>query len=79
MKASINSSVVRIKAKLSEEKKVQSIVDQMLLEFNSMVIIESHGADDGAEMVEFSLCYSTSEATVKTVKESYADAKKATK
>lgn len=77
MKASINKNVVSITGKLSEEDKITKIYKSMLNEFNSMCLMEAYGVNEGAEMVEVTLCYSADEATVATVKESYSEAKKA--
>lgn len=77
MKSSINQSIVYITGKLSEESKIEATYLGMMEEFNSMVIIESFGNDSGHEKVEVTLSYSSDEATVSTVKESYSEAKKA--
>ena len=77
MKASINKNTVYISGKLSEENKITNTYMKMMTEFGTLILVESFGVSEGAEMVEVTLCYSAGEATVATVKESYSEAKKA--
>jgi hypothetical protein len=77
MKVSINKGTITFTGKLEEESKMISVIDNMMLEINTLTYLEHFGSDTEHEMVEITLCYSSNEATVATVKESYSDAKKA--
>lgn len=77
MKASINSGLVVITGILKQEPKVLTVVSAMLKEFNTMCIVEHLGAHNDNEMIEITLSYDPTECTVKTIKESYSDAKRA--
>tara|TARA_R100000541_G_C1892368_1_gene83667 strand:- start:366 stop:602 length:237 start_codon:yes stop_codon:yes gene_type:complete len=77
MKASINAQTITITGKLNEGEKIQEILRLMAKEINSICIMEFYGESTGHDMVELTACYSSDEATVATVKESYSDAKKA--
>ena len=76
MKVSINKEIINFTGKLKEESKMISVIDNMMLEINTLTYLEHFGSDTGHEIVEITLCYSSNEATVQTVKESYSDAKK---
>jgi hypothetical protein len=78
MKASIYKGYVSFTGKLSEEIKIINICDLMMSEFDSLCFVECFGIKTGNDMVEISMCYSPNEATVKTLKESYSDAKNMT-
>jgi len=77
MKASINAQTITITGKLSEGKKIQETLRLMTNEISSICIMEFYGESTGHDMVELTACYSSDEATVATVKESYSDANKA--
>ena len=77
MKSSISQSNIVITGSLKEELKIISTYEGMLKDFNSMCVVEHFGANTSNEIVEVTLCYSSSEATVKTIRESYSEAKKA--
>jgi len=73
MKASINKNIVHITGKICEKSRIEEVVRLMLADFNSMCVIEDHAG----QTCEYTLSYSSDEATVVTVKESYSEAKKA--
>ena len=75
MKASINKNIVYITGSLSEKSRIEKIIELMMGEINTLCLIE----DFSRSMCEYTLSYSDDELTVATVKESYSDAKKATK
>lgn len=77
MKASINATTITITGKLSEGEKIQETFRLMTNEINSICVVEFYGESTGHEMTELTACYNSDEATVKTVKESYAASKKA--
>ena len=79
MRVSINAGVVTIVGSLKEEHIIEKIRIIMFSEFSSMCLMEFFGAKTGHEIVETTFANSDSEATVQTVKESYSDAKRATK
>jgi hypothetical protein len=76
MKASINAQTITITGKLNEYEKIQETLRLMTSEINSICIMEFYGETTGHDMVELTACYSSDEATVATVKESYSNAKK---
>ena len=77
MKASIHAQTITITGKLSEGEKIQETLRLMSKEINSICSMEFYGESAGHDMVELTACYSSDEATVATIKESYSDAKKA--
>ena len=72
MKATVNKGVVSLAGKPTDEDRMLSIVGIMAKEIESLVLMENLAG----EIVEMNLCYDAGEATVQTVKDSYADAKK---
>lgn len=76
MRSSINAQTITITGKLSEGEKIQEILRIMSNEINSICLMEFYSESTGHDMVELTACYSSDEATVATVKESYSYAKK---
>ena len=75
MKALINRSTMTFIGKLKEEDKMVSIISIMSKEINTLTYLEHFGNKSNHELVEITLCYDSNEATVQTMKESYAYAK----